>query len=390
VASRDVIIVGGGVIGLAVAWRCAEEGMAVTVLERDELGSGASRVAAGMLGPVAEAGNGAAADRLLELGLASARRWPGFAAELAAASRTESRLRGGGTLILARDADEAAALERELAFRAERGLEVVRLRPSEARRLEPALAPTLRLAASVPAEQTVDPRWLLPALAAAARAAGAELRERSPVTHLIGVRGGHGRRIGGVCVAQDERLRAASVVVAAGAWSGGLTEAAVRPVKGQIMRLRDPDGPGLLERVVRFGGGYLVPRGDGGYVLGATVEERGFDRTVTAGAVHQLLRDASELVPGVLGLEISEVAVGLRPGTPDNLPLIGAADREGLFWATGHYRNGILLAPLTAELVLDALRADAAAGPDRRVADGGAGSPSPAWAGDAGGRGRPA
>ncbi|MCA1690292.1 MAG: glycine oxidase ThiO [Actinobacteria bacterium] len=346
----DVVVVGGGVIGLAVAWRCAQQGMAVTLLERDALGGGASRVAAGMLGPVAEVGFGAAAGRLLELGLESARRWPDFAAELAAAAGTESRLRSDGTLIVARDADEAAALERELAFRAELGLDVVRLRPSEARRLEPALAPTIRLAASVPGERTVDPRWLTAALTTAARAAGAELREQTEVTGLIGrdrVRGVH---------AGGEEIDAGAVVICAGAWSSELDGGApVRPVKGQIMRLRDPTGPGLLERVVRFEDGYLVPRGDGRYVLGATVEERGFDRTVTAGAVHQLLRDASELVPGVLELEVCELAAGLRPGTPDNLPLIGPAGRAGLFWATGHYRNGILLAPVTAERMVEAL-----------------------------------
>ncbi|HEU0317496.1 MAG TPA: FAD-dependent oxidoreductase, partial [Solirubrobacteraceae bacterium] len=135
-----------------------------------------------------------------------------------------------------------------------------------------------------------------------------------------------------------------------------------RPVKGQIMRLRDPAGPGLLERVVRFEGGYVVPRGDGRYVLGATVEERGFDRTVTAGAAYQLLRDAAELVPGVLELEICALEAGLRPGTPDNLPVIGPGDREGLYWATGHYRNGILLAPVTARIVARALRRGALVG----------------------------
>ena len=184
-ATTDVLVVGGGAIGLAVAWRCAQRGLGVVLCERDELGSGASHVAAGMLGPIAEAGFGEAAGRLLELGLRSAELWPAFAAELAAASGTRSRLRRDGTLIVARDADEAAGLERELAFRVELGLEVRRLRPSEARRLEPALAPTIRLAALVPSEQTVDPRWLVDALATAARAAGAVLREHSPVERLL-------------------------------------------------------------------------------------------------------------------------------------------------------------------------------------------------------------
>ncbi len=184
-AQVDVLVIGGGAIGLAVAWRCAQRGLDVVLCERDELGSGATHAAAGMLGPIAEAGFGEAAGRLLALGLASADRWPAFAAELAAASDTRSQLRSDGTLIVARDADEAAGLEREVAFRTELGLEIVRLRPSEARRLEPALAPTIRLAAVVPSEQSVDPRWLVGALVKAGRAAGAELREHSPVERLV-------------------------------------------------------------------------------------------------------------------------------------------------------------------------------------------------------------
>lgn len=367
-ASTDVLVIGGGTIGLAVAWRCAQRGLDVTLCERDELGRGASHVAAGMLGPIAEAGFGEAAGRLLALGLESSTLWPAFAAELAEASGTQSRLRSDGTLIVARDADEAAGLERELAFRAELGLDIVRLRPSAARRLEPALTPTLRLAALVPAEQTVDPRWLVEALKLAAVAAGAQLREHTPVDRLLRESGAArnpaqtpragetrpgdaARQVTGVLLRDGRRIHAESVVLAAGAWSGELADVAVRPVKGQIIRLRDPRGPGLVDRVVRFDGGYLVPRGDGRYVLGATVEERGFDRTVTAGALHQLLRDASELVPGVLELEVTELSAGLRPGTPDNLPVIGRDPVTRLIAATGHHRNGILLTPVTADLV---------------------------------------
>jgi glycine oxidase len=350
--THDVAVIGGGAIGLAVAWRAAQRGLRVAVYDGDWR-RGAWRAAAGMLAPVTEA----RLDQreLLELGLESARRWPEFADEL-----SPSAGRGGlgyarcGTLVVARDRDEAEALERELEYRHALGLDVQRLRPSEARRLEPALAPTLRLAALVPGEQSVDPRWLLEALAAAARAAGAQLREHAPVESLLY----DGDRVRGVLLARGERLEAARVVVAAGAWSGELGDVAVRPVKGQIARLRDHAGPGLLGRVVRFEGGYIVPRGDGRYVLGATVEERGFDTSVTAGALHELLRDASELVPGVLELELEELSAGLRPGTPDNLPLIGPAAEEGLLWATGHYRNGILLAPLTAERVTEALVAE--------------------------------
>jgi glycine oxidase len=348
VSERDLIVIGGGAIGLTVAWRAAQRGLRVTVLERAALGAGASQVAAGMLAPAAEAEFGAAGRRLLELGLESARRWPSFASALGKASGLAPRLRHDGTLMVARDRDEADALDRELEYRRGLGLNVERLRPSEARRLEPGLAPTVRLALSLPEESTVDPRWLLDALAVAGRLAGAELREHAAVECLSGDGDG-------VVLAGGERLGAERVVVAAGAWSAGFGAVAVRPVKGQVMRLRDPRGPGLVGRVVRFDGGYLVPRGDGQYVLGASVEERGFDVTVTARAVHELLRDAVELVPGVLELELEDVRAGLRPGTPDNLPVIGAARPGGPIWATGHYRNGILLAPLTADMVMSVL-----------------------------------
>ncbi|MGH2942485.1 MAG: FAD-dependent oxidoreductase, partial [Solirubrobacteraceae bacterium] len=166
-------------------------------------------------------------------------------------------------------------------------------------------------------------------------------------------------RVTGVGVAGGEVVRAGLVVAAAGAWSGtiaGLPRIPLRPVKGQILRLRDPAGAGLLERIVRFEGGYLVPRGDGRYVLGATMEERGFDTTVTAGGLYELLRDAGELVPGSRELVLEEAAAGLRPATPDNAPLLGPApELEGLHWATGHHRNGILLAPISADIVADAL-----------------------------------
>jgi glycine oxidase len=361
--SADVAVVGGGIAGLAVAWRAAEAGMSVALLERDRTGEGASAVAAGMLAPVAEVEFGAAGRSVLELGLRSAAAWPDFAAELERASGIEVGLRRGGTLLVARDADEARALERQLAFRESLGLHVQRLLPSAARAREPALAPTVRLALEAPEDHSVDPRLVLAALRRACERAGVQVREGAPVAAVEL----QGDQVVGVRLRDGERLSAPRVVVAAGAWSDelqGLPAAArvpVRPVKGQILRLRDREGPGLLERVVRFEGGYLVPRGDGRYVLGATVEERGFQALPTAGGVYELLRDARELVPGVAELEIEELNVGFRPGTPDNVPAIGRGALEGLVWATGHYRNGILLAPLTAELVLEALGGPAAA-----------------------------
>jgi glycine oxidase len=355
--SPDVLVVGAGIIGLAVAWRARRQGMRVTVLERGLAGGGTSRVAAGMLAPVSEAEFGEGGRRALQLGLRSAQMWPGFASELEAAAGERVGFMRMGTLMVATDEDEARELERQLAFRRLLGLRARRVRASEARELEPSLAPSIRLALELADDHSVDPRATLTALCTACRGGGVELREQAPVAEVL-VRG---ERAGGVRLHAGERLLAGALVVAAGTASGALpglpSRAAVpvRPVKGQTLRLRDPAGPGLVRRAVRFEGGYLVPREDGRYVLGATVEERGFDEAPTAGAAYELLRDCHEVVPGVSELEVEELCVGLRPGTPDNVPVIGAGAIEGLVWATGHYRNGILLAPLTAELVCAAL-----------------------------------
>ncbi len=387
----DLAILGGGIVGLSVAWRARAQGMSVTVFERGACGEGATHVAAGMLAPVAEVEFGEDGRRLLEMGMRSAAMWPDFAVELEEASGTDVGLRRHGTLVVARDEDEARELERQVAFREGLGLAVERMRPSQARALEPALAPTVRLALHAPDDHSVDPRSVIAALRTACEREGVRLREHTPVVGLqldvdakrvlgvklgrdatwsasagvardpdpkvLGETGSYGTVDAGGAVGSCESVQAGQVVVSMGAWSGlplGLPEGAgveVRPVKGQIMRLRDPAGPGLIERVVRFGGGYLVPRGAGRYVLGATVEERGFEADPTAGGIYELLRDAHDLVPGVSELRIEEIGVGYRPGTPDNLPVIGAGALEGLTWATGHHRNGILLAPLTAELV---------------------------------------
>jgi glycine oxidase len=332
-SSYDVAIVGGGIVGLSIAWRARARGLSVVVFDRGEIGAGTSRVAAGMLAPVAEADAGERP--LLDLGLRSARRWPAFARELTEATGADLDYRTRGTLLLARDRDEAEALERERDLRERLELRVERLLPSAARRLEPALAPTLRGALHLPDDHAVDPRLVCAALARAAQEAGAILRP-------------------GVEVTDVGELAAEQVVVAAGPWSEAFgDEARVRPVKGQSLRLLDPAGPGLLDRVMRWDGGYLVPRGDGRYVLGATTEERGFDTAVTAGGVYELLRDAGELVPGMLELEVEEAIAGLRPGTPDNAPIIGRSPSDPrIVWATGHYRNGVLLAPVTADLVV--------------------------------------
>jgi glycine oxidase len=389
----DVVVVGGGIIGLASAWRARQAGLSVTLLERGRTGASTSRVAAGMLAPVAEVEFGEAGRRVLDLGLRSAGLWPRFVADLEEQTGLDVGLCRTGTLVVARDEDEARELERQLAFRESLDLPAHRLLPSAARELEPALTPTVRLALHAPEDHSVDPRLVLAALRTACAMDGVLVRERARVAAIEhngeSAAGGaaeneartngfvqdevgdgeaqeQGRaRVKGVVLADGEHIAAGQVVLAAGAWTSELdlpagTSIPVRPVKGQILRLCDPGGPGLLRRVVRFHGGYLVPRGDGRYVLGATMEERGHDLHPTAGGVYELLRDAHELVPGIEELQIEELSVGLRPSTPDNAPAVGPGALEGLLWATGHHRNGILLAPLTAQSIAAALVGDPA------------------------------
>jgi glycine oxidase len=356
---HDVAVIGGGVVGLSVAWAALRRGLSVLLLDRGDPEASASFVAAGMLAPTSEVAHGE--ESLLALGLASSRLYDAWCKELAESSGLDPGLRRCGSLMIARDRDEAEALERELAYRERLGLVAWRLRPSEARRLEPALAPTLRLALEIPDDHAIDPRALTAALAAAVCAAGGEIRHGAEVAALLHT----DQRVEGVALRSGDRIGAERVVVAAGAWAAqipGLPEHArvpVRPVKGQILRLRDPSGAGLVERVLRLADGYLVPRGDGRYVLGATVEERGWDRDPTAGGVFELLRAAREALPGVDEWIVEEVAAGLRPGTPDNSPLLGAGELEGLYWATGHYRGGVLLAPITGEALAAALTGEA-------------------------------
>lgn len=333
----DVAVVGGGAIGLSCAWRAAQRGLGVTVVDPAP-GSGASHVAAGMLCPVTEVHYGE--EPLLGLALESARRWPAFAAEIEAASGVGTGYRTDGTLAVAFDDDDLRALEELLRFQQSLGLAVERLRSRDCRALEPQLSPRVRGGLLVSGDHQVDNRRLVSALLEACRRSGVTFEARS--------------------VERLEDVRADRVVLAAGSWSAALDDVPVRPVKGQILRLRfDPSDPPLTRNVRGIAEGrsvYLVPRGDGELVVGATVEEQGFDTAVTAGAVHDLLRAATDLVPGVAELELVETIAGLRPGTPDNAPVIGVSPRHPrVVYATGHYRNGILLTPVTAEAVASML-----------------------------------
>ena len=353
--SYDAIVIGAGLIGLSCAWRAAQRGLSVLVLERapaEALPAGASGVAAGMLAPVTEAEFGEEA--LLRLNLASRELWPAFAAELEERTGMPTGYRESGALVIAADRDDAEELRRLHVFQRSLGLEAEWLAPRDCRRLEPGLSPRIAGGIMAPHDGHADPRAVARALAAAVEAAGGELLYGAEVCEVT-VRDG---RAVGVATATGS-VDAGRVVVAAGAWSGELGPHGgphVRPVKGQILELRARGGASPPpERIVRTPRCYLLARPDGRVLLGATVEEQGFDRTVTAGGVFDLLEAAREVFPEVAEFELVAARAGLRPGTPDNQPLIGEGEVEGLVWATGHHRNGVLLAPLTARAVADIL-----------------------------------
>jgi glycine oxidase len=342
--SYDVVVVGAGIVGLACAWRAAGRGLSVLVVDRDAPGAGASGVAAGLLAPVTEADFGEEA--LLELNLESARMWPAFAAELAERSGIDVGHRESGALVVAADRDDAEELRRLHAFQRSLGLDAGWLSGRDCRRLEPGLSPRVAGAILAPQDGQVDPEAAIRALAVASEAAGAEV-----------VAGLEARAVepGRVRTSQGS-IAAERVLVAAGCWSSALVDLPVRPVKGQILslRARTRGAPRLAERVVRSPRCYLLDRGDGRVVLGATVEEQGFDATVTAEGTYRLLEAAFEVVPEVMELELVAGRAGLRPGSPDNAPLIGTT-ADGVLVATGHHRNGVLLAPVTAAAVADLL-----------------------------------
>jgi len=359
--SFDLVVVGGGVIGLSCAWRAAQRGARVALVEREQPPAGATRVAAGMLAPVGELSFGE--PRLLELTLAAAELYPGFVAELEAASGVATGYRRDGALHVALDRDEAAELRR--VHELQRSLELAAewLAPRRCRELEPGLTPSLNGGVHARGEGSIDPRALSAALLAALAAEpGAELLTGTAVEGALF----DGERIAGARTAGGAALRAPAVVLAAGAWSGQaewLPEPArppVRPVKGQVLELRGRGGAAPCSRILASERVYLVPRDDGRLIVGATVEEQGFETTATAGGVHELLREAYRLLPEVAEMELLETAAGLRPGTPDNLPRVGPSPVEGLLWATGHYRNGILLAPLAAQQIAAQLEGVAA------------------------------
>jgi glycine oxidase len=354
----DAIFVGGGVIGLACAWRAARGGARVCVLERDRPAAGASGVAAGMLAPVGEASWGE--ESLLALNLESLGRWPAFARELEEDSGLELEFAERGAIHVALDRDEAEELRRRYELHRRLGLDSEWLAGSACRRLEPGLATAVRGGAHVPGEASVDPRRVVAALLTALDGAGVDVHSGAEV---VSADPGDPWRL---ATGDGRGFEAKRVVLASGAWSGQavwLPAAArppVRPVKGELLVLRGPAERPACERIVAGERVYMVPRADGRLIVGATIEERGFDATVTAGGVHELLREAYRLIPEIAELELLETTAGLRPGSPDNAPLIGPGAVDGLLVATGHFRNGVLQAPVTAEGVASLLAGERA------------------------------
>lgn len=352
----DTVIIGAGVVGMSIAWRLARRGLSVAVADPAPA-TGATHVAAGMLTPVSEAAYGE--EPLLRLGLASLERYPAFTGELAEQSGQPTGFRATGTLQVAYDADDLAVLHRLHDFQRSLGVPAQRVTASEARALEPMLAPSVRGGVHVPGDGSIEPRMLAQALLAGMSRSGVALYPKPVADVAVSASG----RAGGVRLADNAELSAGTVVLAAGWQSGavgGLPPAAVppiRPVKGQVVRLNGPRDPALISHSVRgvvHGSSiYLVPRENGDIVVGATQEEMGADTRTTAGGVWELLRDARELVPGITELEFTGAIAGLRPGSPDNAPVLGPSAVPGLVLATGHFRGGVLLAPVTADVIAE-------------------------------------
>lgn len=350
----DVVVVGAGLIGLSIAFELAERGANVRVYERCEPARAASWAAAGMLAPYTER---IANEALLALCVSSLAQYPEFVARIAAASGIDARLRLDGVLYAAFDEAGFDALASEARTLQERGVDCEVLHRSDALAAEPWLGAALRGALLKRGEGYVDNRRLGRALAASCAARGAAVERTSAIAVECDA-----RRVLGVRT--DRGFVAAGIVInACGAWAAQLDGVPrscvppVEPVKGQMIAIAVPAG--FVRRATWVPGAYLVPREDGRLLVGATVEAAGFDERVTALGLHDLLRPALAAAPGLGGFTVTESWAGLRPGTPDGLPVLGATPVEGFMLATGHYRNGILLAPATARSIADAIEGGA-------------------------------
>lgn len=353
-STTDIAIIGAGVAGLGVGWKLAQAGFEVTIFERDRAGAAASYAAAGMLAPTAEVTF--EEEDLLRLGQRSLGMYPDFVDELEDASGVDVDYRTDGTLMVALDRDDAEALDRVWAYHNELGLDVDRLDAAQARELEPGLVPNLHSALRIGTDHQVDPRRLTRALATAFERAGGRLVEKCAIVRIAIDDGG----VAAVITDAGERVACQQVVVAAGAWVrqlDGLPAGVVprvRPVRGQMLAV-DLGEPALCRHVIRAPDAYLVPKSDGRLIVGATMEEMGFDPELTAGGVFELLRGAWETLPGIYDQHLLDMWTGFRPVSLDNLPVVGSTEVDGLWFSTGHGRNGILLTPVTAVGLYEAI-----------------------------------
>jgi glycine oxidase len=354
-AAVDVAVVGAGVIGLSIAWRLALRGLAVAIFERATVGAGASLAATGMLAAAAEHEPGC--HDLLALALESQRQWPQFRAQLEAQSGHDIDFRESGTLVVALGRDEVERLRFRHDLHKRRSLPTRWLGGSEVRAMEPGLRPSVAAGLYCADDHQVDPQLVMAALRAAYLAAGGRLVEHCAVTG-VDLAGG---RVAGVVTAAGG-CRAPVVVLTAGAWTGdvlppgGLT-VPVRPLKGQALAVRTTPDTGTLAHIVWTEQIHMAPKGDGRLIIGATVEERGFDDTITAGGLYALLEGARRAFPAIEEMAVDAVWTGHRPSSIDDAPILGATPIPGLAIATGHHRNGYLLAPATA-YAIEALIAD--------------------------------
>jgi glycine oxidase len=344
--ARDVIVIGGGVIGCSIAWRLAQAGLKVTVIERGRVGCEASRAAAGMLSPQ---GGAESAGPFFDLCLQSRAMYRKFGEQLTEASGIDIEYKDEGTLFVVVEGEDQEEKTRWASWQLEAGLPLEHLSAAEVHKVESAVTQSATRAIFLPEEHQVENRRLMDALEVAIKRAGVELIEGSAVTAITTDRG----KVTGV-VCGSERLPAESVVVAAGTWSSQLLEplglnVRIIPALGQMIAVRG--GACRIDRVVHSSKVYVVPRRDGRILIGATVEYAGFQRGVTVKGISYLLSAAIQIVPSLEGCEIIETWSGLRPDTVDHLPILGASGIDNLILATGHFRNGILLAPITAEAI---------------------------------------
>jgi glycine oxidase len=349
--SIEIAVIGGGVIGLATGWRLARSGKKVVVFEKKEAGRGAGWASAGMLAPQTEAGY--EQKDLLEFSLESLRKYPEFLRELTEDSGIKVEAGKTGSLFCALNRDDLERLQRFFDFRQRLGFPVMKLKGEETREKEPYLSPRVTASVFVPDDWHLDSRKLLAALKTAFINKGGLIHEDSPVTEILL----DGKTAAGIKVLDpktktEKEVKANTLVLAAGAWSSqikGLPEnliPPIRPIKGMILNLKAESCP--LSHVIRAEGVYLVPKQNGRLLVGATSEEKGYDVSPLAGGIKDLLQNAFDIVPGISECPLEEIQIGLRPANRDHSPVLGPSPIQGLYYAAGHYRHGILLAPMTA------------------------------------------